>query len=413
MSEWHSEVLLHPSRFGQLAQVVPDHVPPELVHAFEHYANPDYAIDPFAVFDRVAAEAPPIFFSPLLGGFWVVTRFADVADVYRDNIRFSSSQIGVPTAIMPYKLRPLQSDPPEHAHFRGLLEPAFTRQAMAEWAPRIRAIARELIASFKDRGACEFIGDFASHLPNKVFMALLGLPADRFDEFMAWETDMLHGETPEAKGKSMQAIEDFVADHFLSRRSQPRRHDVTDLVAHGQIYGRPLTDDELKSVGFLLYIAGLDTVQSMTGFAFRHLAIHQDDQAQMRQSAEARARGMEEILRLHGIVASGRTVTANMKFRGVTMKTGDRILCTGAFGNRDVGKIARGGTSDITPKFNPHLTFGAGPHLCLGMHLARQELDIAMAEMFQAVPQFCLAGVPRIHAGGVCGVEELKLTWSA
>jgi cytochrome P450 len=403
----------HPSQFADIPRNVPDHVPAELVYEFEHYANPVYAINPFAQFDKVAQEAPPIFWSPLLGGFWVMTRFADVTEVYRNNTLFSSAQIGVPAAVMPYKLRPLQSDPPEHRPFRQLLEPALTRDKMEAWNPRIRQISRELFAAFAARGECEFIGDFAQYLPNRVFMALLGLPEERFEELMNWERALLHGTSPEERMAGMTAIEQFVADHFLARRGQPRQDDLTDVVAHGEINGRPLSDDELKSMGFMLYIAGLDTVQAMLGWAFRHLAIQQHDQRAMRQDDQARLRGIEEIFRLHGIVSSGRTVFKDCEFHGVQMKQGDRILCSAAFGNRDPERIARGGSSDISQKLNPHLTFGAGPHLCLGMHLARNELDIVFQEAFSALGQFSLAAPPKVHAGGVFGITELRLRWDS
>jgi len=401
----------HPSQFEDLPRVVPEHVPHGLVYEFEHYANPAYAQDPFRVFDEVAREAPPIFWSPLLGGFWVVTRFADVTEVYRNNTMFSSAQIGVPAAVMPYKLRPLQSDPPEHRPFRQLLEPALTREKMEAWNPRIREISRELFAGFAAAGRCEFISEFAQYLPNKVFMALLGLPEEGFDTFIAWERALLHGATPAERMAGMTAIEEFVADHFLARRLQPSRDDLTEVVARGELNGRRLSDDELKSVGFLLYIAGLDTVQAMLGWAFRHLATHQGNQRAMRADDGARLRGIEEILRLHGIVASGRTVIDDCEFHGVAMRRGDRVLCSAAFGNRDPNRIARGGESDISVKLNPHLTFGAGPHLCLGMHLARNELDIVIQEAFAALPQFRLAGPPKMHAGGVFGITELHLRW--
>jgi cytochrome P450 len=401
-----AETPAHPSEFGDLPRHVPDHVPPGLVFDFEHYADPAYAVDPFAAFDRVAQAAPPIFWSPLLGGFWVVTRFDDVMEVYRDNRHFSSAHIGVPAAVMPYKLRPLQSDPPEHKSFRRMLEPAFTRQRMQIWNPRIRAIARDLFDGFRDKGQCDFIADFAQYLPNRVFMALLGLPEERFETFMRWERALLHGTTPQERAEGMHAIENFVGEHFLSRRSQPRRDDLTDVVAHGELDGRLLHDEELKSVGFMLYIAGLDTVQAMLGWAFRHLALHQDDQRAMRADDGARARGMEEILRLHGIVASGRTLFEDYDFRGVTMRKGDRVLCSAAFGNREKRQ-----DSDIAVKLNPHMTFGAGPHVCLGMHLARNELDIVFQEAFAALPQFRLAGPASMHAGGVFGITELPLCW--
>lgn len=268
-------------------RVVPDHVPSELVVEFEHYDDPAYADDPFAVFDRVAARAPPVFWSPLLGGFWVVTRYDDVFEVYRNNRLFSSAQIGVPAAVMPYKLRPLQSDPPEHKSYRRLLEPLFARGAMEALKPRISRISRELLDGFKHRGACEFIGEFARFLPNRVFMALLGLPEERFETLMAWERALLHGETPEVRFHGMRSIENFVAVHFVERRGAPRRDDLTDRIVHGELDGRPLTDDELKSVGFLIYIAGLDTVQAMMGWAYRHLALNQEDQWTMRASEGA------------------------------------------------------------------------------------------------------------------------------
>src|SRR5690606_10115592 len=105
---------------------IPEHVPKDLVFPFEHHDFLASTGDPFTELDKVASAAPPIFFSPKLGGFWVVTRFSEVFEVYRNNKLFSSRHIGVPPSIVPYELIPLQADPPVHGPYRRLLEPAFT-----------------------------------------------------------------------------------------------------------------------------------------------------------------------------------------------------------------------------------------------------------------------------------------------
>jgi cytochrome P450 len=181
------------TRYGHVPSHVPSHVPAHLVHDFEHYEDPLFRSDPFAVVERTRSQTPDVFFSPRLGGFWVVASYELVREVYRNNELFSSRYIGVPAAEFPYVLMPLQLDPPAHMRYRNILNPMFAPRMVDQWEDGIRDICRSLINGFHHQRGCEFVDAFASKLPNRVFVSLMGLSEDELPTFLAWEHDLLHG----------------------------------------------------------------------------------------------------------------------------------------------------------------------------------------------------------------------------
>lgn len=387
---------------------VPAHVPPEMVFSYNPYTDPMFEQDPFAAMANVKRAAPEIFFSPELEGFWCVTTYEDIREVMRNAEIFSSAIAGIPNKKRPVTLKPLQLDPPEHNIYRKLLAPLFTPQAMAAWEPRIRELARDLIAAFAKRGGCEFIEEFAAKLPNLVFAMLMGLPSDQLDTLLTWEKAMVRGSTQAEMDEAGRNVLNYITEHFAQRKSMPRQDDITSyLIDQG------LSDADLQSVGFLLYIAGLDTVQSMLGFIFLQLGRDMDFQSMLRASSEHHQTAIEEMLRLNSIVNPNRTLAADYEFRGVKMLKGDRIMCSGAFANVDPATFEGGAAPDPAREFNPHLTFGAGPHRCLGSHLARREIAIAIEEMNAALPTFKVDKDKPFSAGGgsVFYIGELHLKW--
>lgn len=387
----------------------PAHVDPALIYDYDPYTDPRFKVDPFGTVEEIRQEVGKIFYSTRLGGFWVVTSYDDVREIMRNHELYSrSTSVGIPDKKRPVVLKPLQLDPPDHTYYRKLLNPIFSPAAVAVWEPNVRELTRSLIAAFAPKGKCEFISEFAAQLPNQVFATIMGFPIEQLDELLKWEKSMVHGKTQEEMDEAGAKVASYVREHFARRRKEPERSDITSY-----LLGTGLSDDDLQSIGFLLYIAGLDTVQSMLGFTFLHLAERLEFQARLREAPETLPVALEEILRVHSIVNNNRTVTRDHVFGGVEMKAGEKVLCSGAFGNIDPDVFEGGRQADPNREFNPHLTFGAGVHRCLGSHLARRELAIAIEEMNAALPTYRLAKDrrPLLSGGSVFTVLHMDLEW--
>jgi len=185
-------------------------------------------------------------------------------------------------------------------------------------------------------------------------------------------------------------------------------------VLTARVNDRVMTDDEKLGMCFLLYVAGLDTVTNQLGFMFKHLAEYPEDQQKLREQPELISNAIEEFIRCYGIVNTVRTVTRDVNFHGVNMKSGDLIFLLAAFSGRDNEKFENAATVDYMRKSQSHISFAAGPHRCAGSHLARRELRIALEEWFARVPPFRVKDgeTPRTGVGGVLSVFELPIAWS-
>jgi cytochrome P450 len=163
----------------------------------------------------------------------------------------------------------------------------------------------------------------------------------------------------------------------------------------------------------LLYAAGLDTVAGELGYMFLHLATHPDHRRLVTEQPERIPAFVEEALRVYSIVTTNRIVTRDTEFAGCPMKAGDRVLLSMPAADRDPRQFADADTFDVERTNNRHIAFAAGPHRCLGSHLARLELQIAVEEWHRRIPEYSLAADAEVtfHVGGVAGVDSLPLEW--
>jgi cytochrome P450 len=396
--------------------VIPAHVPAELVRDFDYHTDTDFLRDPFAGMDAVRDMR--VFFSPRYGGYWVLTRHEDIRAVFQDAETFSSADVAIPAGAYPRVLRPLALDPPEHGAYRQVLSAAFAPQAATRREAEVRSVCRSLIDSFASAGRCELLNAFAKPLPTRIFVAMMGLPATEAAQFVGWNEVLLHAyEDPAARRRAAAEIEAYLGDLIRTRRSTPDSDpdDLFGVLLTGRVHDRPLTDDEILDCAFLLFIAGLDTVTAVLGFAFRGLAERPDLQQAIAMGDSAQiAAAVEELLRAHAIVNAARTATRDGVIAGdVAVKPGDRVLLATSFATRDPSEFAHPSVIDFGRDANRHLAFGAGPHRCLGSHLARVELAVALEEFHRRIPAYHLApdAPTRIHGGGVFGMDSLVLEW--
>ena len=397
-------------------QPIPDHVPKELVTEFPFVFGTTTEQDPFNDLAASVHEGPEIIYAPHAypGGTaaWVPRRMADIREIYLDTDHFTTRDFS-PFAKLTgasWINSPVELDPPAHAPFRQMVNPAFTPKAMAALEDKIREYAIGYIDGFAPRGECEFMSEFAFEFPIKVFLELMGLPQDRVGEFLDWEMNLLHNHDLSKIAEATSKVIAFLGSEIEKRRDDPR-DDLISFALSSNIEGRPLTQDELLGFGFNLFIGGLDTVSTNMGLHFRHLATHLSDQAYLRANPSEIPHAIDELMRAYGAVTTFRTCIKETKIHGVTIMPGDQVAMSTTLAGRDPAEFDH--PAEVRFDRRPrHIGFGFGIHTCVGMHLARREMRIAMEEFLARIPEFRIAPGHRMrcHLGMIQPVE-LPLVW--
>jgi cytochrome P450 len=396
-----------------LAPQRPAHVPPGL---FWDRRLDDFVTeldDPFVAGARLHA-GPDVFWARDVGfgkACWVVTRHALMQEIFLDPQRFSSEGVmGLNELLgVDWNIKPIELDPPQHALYRHLLNPYFTPRAVTAFETQVRAICDGLIEKFENRGSCEYVTEFTMRFPSYVFLALMGLPADRMEQFLEWDHTLWHSEDLGARVPAARAILAYLDGFIEDQRKAPGTELMSGLFA-ARIEGRPLTKDELLSMSYLLYVAGLDTVYSSLGWHMRHLASHPELQARLRDNPQEIPQAVEELIRAFSVVRSERMATHDLEFHGVKMRRGDYVTLPTYLAARDPLAFTDPHRVDVDRKPR-HLAFASGAHICLGLHLARRELKIVLEAFLTRFKSIRLAEgeTYRYHPGPVLGVDYLPL----
>jgi cytochrome P450 len=344
----------------------------------------------------------PIFRSDISPDFnvWFVLGYDENLKALQDWETFSSSNVfylGEPHQ----RMVPEEMDPPEHTKYRRLLAGPLAPNAVRRREPEIRALCVELIEEFQAGGGGDFREQFAEKFPTTIFLRTMGMPIEQRDDFIKRAYVVERTSTAEDPDGAIrlkaaaEIVQDIEAVAAL-RREDPKDDIISQMVA-GTIDGEPLSQENFQAMGFLLYIAGLDTVASVLTYCFQHLA--QD--AELRQTLidhpEKIPDAVEEFLRFYAIASSGRLVTRDTELGGVSMKAGDRTVLVSAAASRDPEQFPEPDVFKLDRKPNRHLAFGGGPHRCVGSHLARLELRVALEEWHKRIPEY------HVPAGSDCG----------
>ncbi|MGV0834349.1 cytochrome P450 [Mycolicibacterium thermoresistibile] len=399
--------------------------PQHLVTDFDVY-DPALAGETDRFNDTVSelARRGPIVYSTAHGGHWVVLGYPEIHTILRDPESFSSYPSNLVNA-GDGRFIPLELDPPEHTAFRKVLLPLFSPARMKALEPEIRATVNRLLDGFAARGSAEFISEFAHELPASVFLSLMGWPLEDAPLFSEATDIAVFGkpgateeENAEARQQAAQQMFAYFAGVLADRRAKDDHNDITTQIIRAplQINGesRQLTDEELCRMFFLLLIAGLHTVQGTLAWSVMHLSKRTDERQRLIDDPGLLPGAVEEMLRIEGAVVPGRHVKRDYELGGVSLKAGDQlILCLGA-GNRDEREFANPDVVAIDRNPNRHLSFSAGPHRCLGSHLARIETSIALEELHRRIPDYRVdTSKPTIsHASQVRGVLQLPILFT-
>jgi len=391
----------------------PPHVPAALVHGFDLYnvevADGDY----HAALKRLHDPGiPDIFWTPKNGGHWVATRGEDIYEIFKDAQRFTSQKLVVPAERNTHRMPPIFLDPPEHTKYRTLLSPLLSPKAVSALAGRAREQAIELIEGFYPRGRCEFVGEFAQHLPIGIFMRMVDLPVEDREKLLAWADQQVRPSSEAEREQSYMNIFGYAAQKVKERRANPGSDAISQLTK-AQVDGRPITDEEVIPMVALVLIGGLDTVASAMGFAARFLATSPAHRRELIEHSDRIPAAVEELLRRFPVVNQGRMVREDMQYKGVEMKAGDMVVMPTTLHGVDDRQFDDPMVVNFQRRTPIHSTFGNGAHRCPGSLLARTEIKIFLEEWLKRIPDF------RIEPGRECGVRagvnatlfELPLVW--
>jgi cytochrome P450 len=343
---------------------------------------------------------------------WYLLHYDDISEAFRNYELFSSSNGTYSVPEFPRK--PVDVDPPEHTRYRRLLVSLLSPQRLNAVEPRMRELCRDLIGRFLADGECDFVGQFAHHFAPAIFMNILGLPPEEVQEFRHWSAARIAGTAiPSVRIESAQVwVRDYLQSVIDARRTEPRDDLISDLIA-SRLDGVALGDGELLDLCSGLFGAGLETVATASTWMLRHLAENPHDQQEIRDDVSITPTAVEELLRAYSIIVNERIVMKDVEFAGCPMKKGDRLALPTAAADRDPAAFADPDEVNLRRENNRHLAFGAGPHRCVGAHLARLELRVMLEEWHQRVPEYRIADGATIkqHAGVSAGIDYLPLRW--
>ncbi|WJV45524.1 cytochrome P450 [Streptomyces flavofungini] len=378
-------------------------------------------------------EEPPVLGWPAGPGFWAVTRHADVTAVLKDAATYSSylgaTQIRDPgPGDLPFIRRMmLNQDPPGHGRLRTLVSRAFTPRRIARFEDRARERARALLRravadARAGDGGCDLVASVTDDYALLNLADLLGVPESDRGLLLHWTRRVIGYQDPDEAGEPVLGPDGrplnprspaMLADMFAyagELAAHKRRHPDDDILT--ALATTPeLGAGELEMFFFLLTVAGNDTVRGAAPGGVLALVLHPDQLGALRSGAAPMPGAVEELLRWHPpVLTFRRTAARDTVLAGTPIRRGDKVVVFHASANRDERVFTEPDRLDLRRTPNPHVSFGGGPHVCLGAHFARLQLALFYEEFLAAVPNPRLAGAPvRLVSHFINSLKSLPL----
>lgn len=315
-------------------------------------------------------------------------------------------------------LIPLQVDPPDHVKYRRLLDPMFAPRQMARIEGDIIVMVNDLIDRFIDRGECEFAAEFAVPLPSAVFLRLMGMPLSDLEMFLEMKDGILRpqGSSVEEVKAGQRRWAERIDSYFqsaLEERTKTPSDDLLSRLVNAEVAGDRLTQDEILGICFLLLIAGLDTVTDTLECDFAYLARHPEARAALVADPGLIPSAIEELLRWETPVTTvGRIAAIDTELGGCPIPKGTNVGVVLGAANTDNAAKVDAEVVDLARSPNRHLAFGGGVHRCLGSHLARVELRVALREWHRRIPDYHVApGAVLAYSPGLRQIDRLPLVF--
>ena len=374
------------------------------------------ADDPHPTYARVRRECPVARtdFGGMPGA--TIARYEDVWSALRHPEVFTSASGTVGVGEQP--LIPLELDPPLHTSYRRLLNPLFVPREIEKLEPEVRSTVRSLIDAFAPRGHCDLHDELATPLPSGIFLALMGLPTSDLPQFLQWRDDTMRPDVEpgdfEGAARIRQHTAHDITEYFKDAIARIREHPedtLLSMLVHATIEGEPIGEPELLGMAHLLLLGGLDTVTATLDCMVHFLATHPDHRRQLVEDPSLVPSAVEEMLRwLTPVQVIPRAMACDAEVGGVALQAGDKVTLVLGAANSDEAEFDD--TVDFHREPNRHVAFGGGHHLCLGAHLARLELRVALEELHARIPDYRLADGAEIHfSPGIRQADHLPLVF--
>jgi cytochrome P450 len=315
----------------------------------------------------------------------------------------------------------LSIDGADHARIRGLVSRTFTPRAVEPYRPSMRALAEELVERFVGAGECEFMADFADHYPIEVMCQLLGVPPEDHLRFARWGDDLTHVLSLELSvhldevNEAVTGLNDYLDGLIAERQAAPRQDLVSQLIAAGD-NGDRLNPLELRALLGGLLFAGYDTTRNQLALAMATFCEHPDQWRLVADRPELVAAAVEEVMRVAGVIsATPRVAVEDVELDGWRIPAWTLVLLSLSAANHDPAAFDDPHGFDITADREQQITFGGGPHFCLGANLARAEMQEALPVLSRRLGPIALAGEPQWRptiGTGIFGPTTLPLRFS-
>jgi cytochrome P450 len=370
---------------------------------------------PQAIYDMLREHAPILRTDQ---GGTMIARHEDVEFALRHADVFSSDMDAISIGnVRP--LIPLQINPPDHVKYRRLLDLLFAPKQVAQLENDVRKLSNQLIDDFIGTGECEFNSAFAIPLPCTVFLRLLGLPLEDLDLFLKFKDNIIRPETRDQtdyeriQAETGQQIYAYF-DKVLDEREQQPRDDMLTGFLEADVDGNRLTREDILDICYLFLLAGLDTVTASVGCMVSYLAQHPEQRDRLVDDPAQIPGAVEELLRWETPVPGvPRVVAEDVELCGERLEAGERVTVLLGSANIDDHGFPEPGAVDFDRPANRHLAFGGGVHRCLGSHLARLELRVALEQLHERIPDYSIKpGEEPKYTMGIRAVDYLPLVFT-
>jgi cytochrome P450 len=382
--------------------------------------EPEMAANPQPVF-KLMRECPVM---PLDDSDIVLSTKAVIDEALRHPEIYSSNMDAVDLKNK-RPMIPLQIDPPEQKKYRKLLDPLFAPRKMVAMEEEVAVLVNDLIDRFIDRGEVDFGKEFSVPFPSQVFLTLLGLPLDEVDRFLKMKDGIIRPDHVTGKGYGspetnayQQETADSVYDYFneiLDLREVDRKDDLLSHFLDAEVEGNRLSREDILDICFLFLIAGLDTVSATLDCMFSFLAQHPEQRQQLVDDPSLIPSAIEELMRWETpVMGVARVAVSDTELGGCPIKKGSTVLIMLGSANTDEAEFEEADTVRFDREVNRHIAFGGGVHRCLGSHLARMELRVALREWHRRIPEYSLEpGHTLVYTPAIRSIEHFPMLFTA